>query len=86
MTERIPLQNNCRRTKEIILQERAKKNGQELKYGGQNKNGRWWDEHANPNINGVVAGAGLDTYIPTIPDVKDADIIAKLKYKRLTKI
>lgn len=41
---------------------------------------------ADPNINVVVAGAGLDTYIPVIPDAKDANIIAKFKYKTLTKI
>jgi hypothetical protein len=44
------------------------------------------NEHSDPNINVVVAGAGLDTCIPTIPDKKDADIIAKFKYKTLTKI
>jgi hypothetical protein len=44
------------------------------------------NENADPNINVVVAGAGLDTYIPTIPDAKDADIIAKFKYKTLTKV
>ena len=44
------------------------------------------NENADPNINVVVAGAGLDTYIPVIPDVKDANIIAKFKYKTLTKI
>ena len=44
------------------------------------------NENADPNINVVVAGAGLDTYIPVIPDAKDANIIAKFKYKTLTKI
>jgi hypothetical protein len=44
------------------------------------------DGNADPNINVVVAGAGLDTYIPVIPDAKDANIIAKFKYKTLTKI
>ena len=44
------------------------------------------NENADPNINVVVAGAGLDTFIPVIPDAKDADIIAKFKYKTLTKI
>ena len=37
------------------------------------------NENADPNINMVVAGAGLDTYIPVIPDAKEANIIAKLK-------
>ena len=44
------------------------------------------NENADPNINVVVAGAGLDTYIPVIPDAKDANIIAKFEYKTLTKI
>ena len=43
-------------------------------------------ENADPNINVVVAWAGLDTYIPVIPDANDANIIAKFKYKTLTKI
>ena len=44
------------------------------------------NENADPNINVVVAGAGLDTYIPTIPNAKDADIITNFNYKTLTKI
>ena len=44
------------------------------------------NENADPNINVVVAGAGLDTYIPVIPDAKDANIIAKFKYKTLRKM
>ena len=44
------------------------------------------NENADPNINVVVAGAGLATYIPVIPNTKDANIIAKFKYKTLTKI
>ena len=43
-------------------------------------------ENANPNRNTVIAEAGLDTFILIIPKRKDADIIAKLKYKILTKI
>ena len=34
----------------------------------------------------VVAWTCLDTYIPVILDAKDANIIAKFKYKTLTKI
>ena len=30
-------------------------------------------------VNVTVAGAGLDTYIPTIPEVKESDIKSKLK-------
>ena len=43
-------------------------------------------KNANPTRNTVVAEAGLDTFILIIPKRKDADIIAKLKYKILTKI
>ena len=43
-------------------------------------------ENVNPNINVVVTGAGLDTFIPKILNAKDAGIIAKFKYKTLTKI
>ena len=44
------------------------------------------DETADKNLNVVVAGAGLDTFIPKILNAKDAGIIAKFKYKTLTKI
>ena len=44
------------------------------------------NENADPNINVVVAGAGLDTHIQVIPDAKDANIIAKFKCKTLTKM
>lgn len=44
------------------------------------------DEKADPNINKFVAGVGLDTFILIIPNVKDANIIAKFKYKTLTNI
>ena len=52
----------------------------------ETRTGAGVNENADPNINVVVAGAGLDTFIPVIPDAKDADIIAKFEYKILTKI
>ena len=79
-------QKKCKGSKEIILQERAKKNGQEQKiWQPQTRMGAGRNEHAD-NINMIVAGADLDIFIPTIPDTKDADIIAKFKHKTLTKI
>ena len=42
-------------------------------------------ENADPNINVVVAGSGLDIFTQTVPDAKYADIIAKFKYKTLIK-
>ena len=50
------------------------------------KTGSGRDENSDPNIKIVVAGAGLNTYIQTIPDAKDTDIIAKCKHKTLTQI
>ena len=44
------------------------------------------NENADPNINVVVAGAGIYTYIPVIPNAKDANIVAKFRYKTRTKI
>jgi hypothetical protein len=55
------------------------------------------DENANPNVgdprqvnpaavNVTVAGAGLDMYIPTIPEVRESDIKSKFKVKVLTPI
>ena len=37
-------------------------------------------------VNVTVAGAGLDTYIPTIPEVKQSDIKSKFKVQVLTPI
>ena len=37
-------------------------------------------------VNVTVAGAGLDTYIPTIPEVKESDIKSKFKVQVLTPI
>ena len=37
-------------------------------------------------VNVNVAGAGLDTYIPTIPEVRESDIKSKFKVKVLTPI
>ena len=37
-------------------------------------------------INETVAGAGLDMYIPTVPEVQEADIKARFKYQRLTEM
>ena len=37
-------------------------------------------------INVTVAGAGLDMYIPTIPEVQESDIMARFKYQHLTEI
>lgn len=44
------------------------------------------EENTDPNINVTVAGTGLDTFIPTIPKAHEADILAKFKYKKLTKV
>ena len=41
---------------------------------------------APPNINVTVAGAGLDTFIPTIPEVRETDIKQQFKVKLLTEI
>ena len=41
-------------------------------------------ENDNPNVNVTVAEAGLDTFIPTIPEPHDAYIIVKFKYPTLT--
>ena len=41
--------------------------------------------HPNP-VQVTVSGAGLDTYIPTIPEVRESDINTKFKVKRLTPI
>ena len=35
-------------------------------------------------MNVTVAGAGLDIYIPTIPEVRESDIRSKFKVKVLT--
>lgn len=43
-------------------------------------------EHTVLSVNITVAGSGLDVFIPTIPKANAADIIAKSKYKKLTKI
>jgi hypothetical protein len=44
-------------------------------------------ENIPPNtVNVTVAGAGLDTFIPTIPEVRTTDITAKFKIKMLTPI
>ena len=44
-------------------------------------------ETVPPNtVNVTVAGAGLDTFIPTIPEVRTADITAKFKIKMLPPI
>ena len=37
-------------------------------------------------VNVTVAGAGLDTYIPTIPEVKESDIKSKFKVQVLIPI
>ena len=53
------------------------------------------NENNNPNVgdpqqfnpatvNVTVAGAGLDIYIPTIPEVRESDIRPKFKVKVLT--
>ena len=39
-----------------------------------------------PPINVIVAGAGLDVYIPRVPEVQEADVKARFKYQRLTEI
>ena len=39
-----------------------------------------------PNINVTVDGAGLDTYIPAIPEVRETDIQQQFKVKILTPI
>jgi len=36
--------------------------------------------HPNP-VQVTVSGAGLDTYIPTIPEVRESDINTKFKVK-----
>ena len=36
--------------------------------------------------NVTVVGAGLDTFIPTIPEVRETDITARFKIKTLTPI
>ena len=44
-------------------------------------------ENIPPNINNItVMGAGLDTFIPTIPEVLDSDIKAKFPIQVLTPI
>ena len=44
-------------------------------------------ENIPPNtVNVTVEGAGLDTFIPTIPEVRTTDITAKFKIKMLTPI
>ena len=44
-------------------------------------------ENIPPNINDItVVGAGLDTYIPTIPEVRETDIKAKFPLQTLTVI
>ena len=53
----------------------------------QNKNANDNQENIHPNpVQVTVSGAGLDTYIPTIPEVRESDIIAKFKVKMLTPI
>ena len=37
-------------------------------------------------INITVAGSGLDVFIPTIPEINEADIIARFRFPRLTAI
>ena len=42
-------------------------------------------ENIPPNINNItVVGAGLDTFIPTIPEVRESDIKAKFPLQTLT--
>ena len=44
-------------------------------------------ENIPPNINNItVVGAGLDTFIPTIPEVRKSDIKAKFPIQTLTVI
>ena len=44
-------------------------------------------ENIHPNINHItVVGAGLDTYIPTIPEVRESDIKTKFPHQTLTVI
>ena len=51
----------------------------------ENANDNQENVHPNP-VQVTVSGAGLDTYIPTIPEVRESDIIAKFKVKMLTPI
>jgi len=42
-------------------------------------------QQVNPSaVNVTVAGAGLDIYIPTIPEIRESDIRSKFKVKVLT--
>ena len=44
-------------------------------------------ENIPPNINHItVVGAGLDTFIPTIPEVRESDVKAKFPHQTLTVI
>ena len=66
--------------------------GPALGRGRTNRAGDGTDASANAPrvvpgpVNVTVAGAGLDTYIPTIPEVKESDIKSKFKVQVLTPI
>ena len=51
--------------------------------GGQVNHNNEDQENIPPNINNItVVGAGLDTFIPTIPEVHESDIKANFHSKR----
>ena len=54
---------------------------------GQGNHNNENQENIPPNINNItVVGAGLDTFIPTIPEVRKSDIKAKFPHQTLTVI
>ena len=57
------------------------RNNQAQRHNNENQ------ENIPPNINNItVVGAGLDTFIPTIPDISDSDIKAQFPIQVLTPI
>ena len=58
---------------------------QPLAAGNQNQNPNI-PINLQPNVNVKVDGAGLDTFVPVIPEVRTEDITELFKVKYLTKL